>query len=263
LTKRMLMGAVFVAVAVVAWTGAAAAQDSKALSKKVAGEPTVAEILEKVDGNLTRVKDQTYQAYLEVIRDGKTTKTLKFVAKLKGLQKKLIKFTAPGDVRGMAILTTEEGHMYVYMPSYKRVRRVAAHVRNQGFMGSDISPEEMGAATLSVGWKARMLKKNDKAWVLELKPAAGTETVYDKLIVTVSREHEGVEKIESYDAAGKLVKSQVREDWKRFGPIYIPTRFTITDHRTGSSSVLNFENCTVNEGLSDDAFTKRSLMRGD
>lgn len=247
---RKLLGSVLLFVLATAFTHGASA-----------GE--VQDILEKVDANLTKVKDQTYDAYLEVVREGKVTKTLRFVAKLKGLKKKLIKFTAPGDVKGMAILTTEEGHMYVYMPSYKRVRRVAAHVRNQGFMGTDISPEEMGAAALSVGWDAKMLKKTDKSWVLELKPQAGTETVYSKLVVTVSREHEGVEKIESYDSSGKLVKSQVRKDWKEFGVIKIPTEFTVTDHKTGSSTVMHFENCTVNEGTPDSAFSKRALMRGD
>ena len=99
----------------------------------------VDEVLAIADANLTKVKDQTYTASLEVVRDGETIKTIEFVAKLKGLNKRLVKFTAPGDVRDMAVLTTEDGLMYVYMPAYRRVRRVASHVRNQGFM-APISP---------------------------------------------------------------------------------------------------------------------------
>jgi len=226
-----------------------------------AGE--VEEILAKVDGNLTKMKDQTYQAEVEVIRDGKVTKTLKFTVKLKGLFQKMVKFTAPGDVRDMAVLTTADGLMYVYMPSYKRVRRVAAHVRNQGFMGTDVTPEEMSMATLSVGWKAKILRQDAKVWVLELRPGTGNESLYSKLVVTVSKQHEGAEKIESYDAQGKLVRSQIRTAWKSFGAVSIPAVITFKDHRTGSRTVMRFLNCSVNQGIPDGAFTTRALTRGE
>jgi hypothetical protein len=224
---------------------------------------SVEEILDKVDGNLTKVKDQTYQAELEVIRDGKVTKTLKFQVKLKGLYQKMVKFTAPGDVRDMAVLTTADGFMYVYMPSYKRVRRVAAHVRNQGFMGTDVTPEEMSMATLSVGWKAKILRQDVKVWVLELRPDMGNESLYSKLVVTVSKLHEGVEEIESYDAQGKLVRSQIRTEWKDFGAVSIPGVITFKDHRTGSQTVMRFLNCSVNQRIPDSAFTTRALTRGE
>jgi outer membrane lipoprotein-sorting protein len=226
-----------------------------------AGE--VEDVLAKVDAVLTKVKDQTYQAELEVVRDGKVTKTLKFTAKLKGLFQKMIKFTAPGDVRDMAVLTTSDGLMYVYMPSYKRVRRVAAHVRNQGFMGTDVTPEEMAITTMSVGWKAKILKQDAKVWVLDLRPDTGNETAYSKLIVTVSKQHEGVEKIDSYDSAGKLIRSQIRTEWKNFGAVAIPSVMTFKDLRTGSQTVMRFLNCSVNQGIPDSAFTTRALTRGE
>ncbi len=226
-----------------------------------AGE--VEDVLAKADSNLTAVRDQTYKAEIEVVRDGKSIKTLKFTVKLKGLTMKVVKFTAPGDVRGMSILTTADGFMYVYLPSYKRVRRVAAHVRHQGFMGTDISPDEMAAAAISEGWHAKIVSQDDKVWVLELKPKAGNETTYSRQIVTVSKEHEGVEKVESYNSEGKLAKTQIRTEWKSFGVIHIPTIFTYIDNRTGSKTILRFLDCEVNRGIPDSAFTKRALMRGD
>jgi outer membrane lipoprotein-sorting protein len=226
-----------------------------------AGE--VEDVLAKADSNLTDVKDQTYNAELEVIRDEKIIKTLKFTAKLKGVTMKVVKFTAPGDVRGMSLLTTADGLMYVYLPSYKRVRRVAAHVRHQGFMGTDISPDEMASGAISDGWHAKIVSQDDKVWVLELKPKAGNETSYSRQIVTVSKEHEGVEKVESYNSEGKLVKSQVRTEWKSFGVIHIPTVFTYIDNRTGSITIIRFLGCEVNKGIPDSAFTQRALMRGD
>jgi outer membrane lipoprotein-sorting protein len=223
----------------------------------------VDQILAKADENLTKVKDLTYDGQLEVVRGGRVTKTIKFVAKLKGLNKRLVKFTAPGDVRGMAILTNEDGLMYVYMPAYKRVRRVATHVQNQGFMGSDISAEEMSSAAWSVGWKAVIKSQNAKQWVIGLKPKAGNETTYSKQVIYISKKGGYVTKVESFDKRGKLVKSQVRTEVKAFGPIKMPTKFVYKDHKTGSQSVLTFLGCRVNQGIPDSAFSKRALMRGD
>ncbi|MBN2802098.1 MAG: outer membrane lipoprotein-sorting protein [Deltaproteobacteria bacterium] len=235
-----------------------------ALSGNIFAQKTsVKDILALVDANLTKVQDTTYSAEVSVVRNGKKIKTMKFEAILKGLVMKKIIFQSPGDVRGMAVLTTEEGEMYVYMPSYKRVRRVASHVRNQGFMGTDITAEEMGTASLSSGWEASIQTEDEKNWVLKMTPKAGTETEFSHMIVTVSKKYKGVEKIESYNAKGKLLKLQTRGEWQTFGVITIPTFFEYTDMQTGSKTQLRFFGAKVNQGISNSVFTKRSLMRGE
>jgi outer membrane lipoprotein-sorting protein len=250
--KRISLG---LAMLILLSFSATAGADEKKLS--------VDDIMKIVDETLTIAKDQRYTAEVRVIRDGKTIKSMKFEALLKGLVMKRITFTAPGDVKGMAVLTTADGLMYIYMPSYKRVRRVASHVRNQGFMGTDFSPEELAAASLSVGWNARLLTEDSNTWTLELTPRSGNETIYSKMKVAVSKANRGVERIESYDSAGKLARTQVRTNWKRFGPVNIPMLMTVTDHQTGSRSELHFSDCQVNTGISDAEFSTRALMRAE
>lgn len=250
--KTLLTGAVAAAAAIVFLCNGASAQ-------------TVEEILAKADETLTKVTDLTYDADMQVVRDGKVIKTIKFVAKLKGLKKRLVKFTAPGDVRGMSILTTEDGLMYVYMPAYKRVRRVASHVENQGFMGSDISPEDLASAAWSVNWKGKLKNKDDdeaKKWIIVLKPKSGYETNYSKQIIHVDKSFGGVVKVKSFNKRGKLVKTQTRSKVKSFGPIKMPTHFVYKDELTGSKTILRFHSCKVNQGISDKAFSKRALMQG-
>ena len=223
----------------------------------------VTAILAKVDANLTRVNDQSYTGEIQVFRGGKAIKSLKFTVKLKGLKMKLVRFTEPGDVRGMSVLTTKEGHMYVYLPSYQRVRRIASHVRNQGFMGTDLSPDDFGAASLSEGWSAVVKSDDSEKWMLVLKPESGNESSYSKMVVTVLKSYGGVSKIDYYNGEGRLIKTQVRESWKSFGEITVPTIFTVTDHGTGSKTVMRFLDCKVNAGLPESAFTKRALLRGE
>jgi outer membrane lipoprotein-sorting protein len=221
------------------------------------------DILARTDATLTRVRDQTYEAELTVYKDGKAVKSMSFTARLKGLHMKLVRFTAPGDVKDMTVLTTVDDAMYVYIPSFQRVRRVAAHVRNAGFMGTDFSPEELGSAALSVGWSPKIVSEDGEKWVLDLSPRPGTETTCSKMRVEVLKRHMAVTRIEYFDGAGKAVKEQVRDTWKNFGAITIPARITVTDLRTGSRSEITFTGVRVNTGLPDEAFTKRAILRAD
>jgi hypothetical protein len=248
-------------------TGRALGSTLLAIAAAVVAAPVVADevddILTKVDANLTMVRDQTYNGEIEVIRGDEVVKRMEFEVKLKGLKKKLVKFTAPGDVRGMAVLTTEDDLMYVYMPAYRRVRRVASHVRNQGFMGTDFSPEEMSNAALSVGWQGEILEDEDELWVLELVPKPGNGTSYSKMRVTVLKDVYAAVKLECFDAGGELVKTQTRGEWKTLGQITLPTLYTVEDHRTGSRSVMRLLDCRVNQDIPDGVFTKRALVRAD
>ena len=229
---------------------------------------SASDILKLVDDNLLKMEDSTYTVDLTVERSKKVIKTMKFEVKLKGLVKKHITFLAPGDLAGTSIVTTEDRVTYIYMPAYRKVRRVASHVNNQGFMGTDVSGEELGTAALSDGWAASIVNETEQHWTLKLVPEAGTETTYAKMIVTVSKKWGGVEKIESYNADGKKVKTQERFKWESFTDrtgkvtITMPTEFVFTDHLTGSKTRMTFLDCKVNQNVPDSLFTRRALMRG-
>ena len=221
---------------------------------------TAEEVMAIVDATFTSVEDQSYDGAVEVFRDGNRIKSFTFTAKLKGMKAKLIRFTS-GDAKGMAVLTTESGTMYVYLPSYQKVRRVASHVNNQGFMGTDISPEDVGGATLSLDWDAVVDREDETSWYLTLKPKPSKESAYAKMKLVVSKKYGGVSRLEGYNASGKLVKSQDRSEWKKFGPTYVPTHFIITNHLTGSKTIMTFNDCKVNQGIPSSAFTKRAIQR--
>lgn len=228
-----------------------------------ANADSVADILKKVDANLTKVQDSMYDLEVKVIQNDKVTKTLNATVRLKGLNAKLVNFTAPGDVRGMVVLTTKDGNMYVYLPSYRRVRKVASHVRNQGFMGTDLSAEDMSSAALSEGWEGKLDKEDNESWYLTLTPKKGNETSYGKMKITVLKKYGGVSKLEYLTSQGKVAKTQIRKEWTTFGPITMPTYFVVTDHITGSKTEMRFSNCRVNSGIPDSAFTKRAILRSN
>ncbi|MCP4198608.1 MAG: outer membrane lipoprotein-sorting protein [Proteobacteria bacterium] len=220
-------------------------------------------ILTKVDENLTKVEDSIYDGVIKVIRNGKVTKNIEFNVRVKGITMKLVKFTAPGDIRGMMMLTTKNNMMYVYLPSYKRVRRVANHVLNQGFMGTDISPDDMASSSFSEGWNAVIAKEDDDQWILSLKPKAGRQTTYASIMLTVKKSHGQVTELKYFSAQGKHVKTQTRGEFKMFGHVIAPTLFEFKNILTGTKTIMEFTDLKVNNGIPDSAFTKRAILRGN
>ena len=84
------------------------------------------EILKKSDELILKVKDQTYDAKMTVYEQGELIKTVEMTIVIKGLFKKLIRFTSPSELKGMGVLTLEDNVMYVYLPSYKKIKNGAS-----------------------------------------------------------------------------------------------------------------------------------------
>jgi hypothetical protein len=61
---------------------------------------------------------------------GKDEGTLAMTVKLKG-EKRYTEFSAPADMRGTKVLILSPTQMYVYLPSYGKVRRIANHTKDQ------------------------------------------------------------------------------------------------------------------------------------
>jgi outer membrane lipoprotein-sorting protein len=248
-TSIKLMATAIVAICLVK---PAAANSDKAIA-----------ILTKVDENLTKVEDSIYDGVIKVVRNGKVTKTIKFNVRLKGIIMKLVKFTAPGDIRGMMMLTTENNLMYVYLPSHKRVRRIANHVLNQGFMGTDISPDDMASSSFSEGWNAAITNEDDEKWILSMSPKPEKKTTYARIKLTVLKSHGQVVKLEYFSAQGKHVKTQTRSVFKMFGNVIAPTLFEFKNVLTGTKTIMEFTDLKVNNGIPKSAFTKRAILRGN
>ncbi len=142
-----------------------------------------AAILKVSDERAAKYPDQTYVATMKIFKGGKeeARQTMVFKMSMKGLEKQFITFTAPGDVAGMKILMEDRDTIYIYSPEFQKVRRVAAHMQNQGFLGSEFTPEDMVLAKLSPSFDAELIGKTGDETKLVLKPKQGVSSSFSKL----------------------------------------------------------------------------------
>jgi len=152
----------------------------------------------------------------------------------------------------------------VFLPGFQKVRRMGTHIKNQTFMGSDFSFEDMSQLAFSEVYDAKLVGKDDKQWTLELTQKAGKDLEFPRIKLTADAKMFQPLRIEYQDASGKTLKEQLRDNYKQDSPIHWQTmRVLITDHRRNDhQSEIDFTSTKIDVGLSDDVFSVRSLVRG-
>ena len=218
-------------------------------------------ILIEIDRRANAFKDQQYTASMKIMKGGELSKTLTFDSKMQGLQKQIIHFTAPGDVAGMKILMQDAKTLYVYLPEFKKVRRVAAHAMAQGFLGGEFTYQDMTEVLLADFYDATLGGREGKKTTLKLTPKAGNESGWSRIEVVIDSTKGGVTQMRYYDGAGNHVRTQSREDWKKVGGELMPTKVSMANLKTGDTTVIELTDVRVNAGIEDSLFSRRQLLR--
>src|SRR4051812_31574984 len=100
-------------------------------------DPKGQEVLGKVDKMMNNFSDGVFESKLLVKTPDGSNREYGFTTFQKSPDKRLVRFTSPGDVKGMGVLIESAETMYVFLPGFQRVRRMGTHIKNQTFMGSD------------------------------------------------------------------------------------------------------------------------------
>lgn len=219
-------------------------------------------ILAEIDRRAAVFADQQYDATMSIFKGGQLKKTLEFHMVMKGLDKQFITFVAPGDVAGMKVLMEGADTLYIYTPEFKKVRRVAAHMQSQGFMGSTLTYEDQTRIALAPYFDAELVGKEGAETTLSLTPKEGVVSSFSRIDVVIDGTKGGVTKQRYYDGSGNHVRTQLREDWVKIDGELMPTKISMSDLKTGDTTVVQLANVLVNQGVEDDLFSRRMLLRG-
>lgn len=222
---------------------------------------TATQILAKMDKTISGYKDQYMENTMTVTNKKGSKKAYAFTIKQKGI-KRLIRFTS-GEVKGMATLVLNPSRVFVYLPGYKKVRRVSANSMNQSFAGSDFSSADASSATPWVKMCIAKLLRKDKAhWYVECKPKAEFHMPYSKLVMQVGKKTFFQDGVDYYDNKGKKIKQMRSSDPKDYHGIKRNSVVVMTDLRTGHSTRLDIQDFKVNQGFPNSMFTVRQLQWG-
>lgn len=198
------------------------------------------------------------------IHRGDSVKIRKLKVWTKNIQKRddwrIMKFISPADVKNVGLLTLSEKEMYIYLPEFHRIRRIASSNKKDSFMGSDFSYEDLSTGGFSKNYNAEILKEDSEFWTLKLVRKKGIKKPYSKIILKVDKKSYMPVKMELYDNDGNLWKI-AEEKNKKINNYYITTYIKMEDKKKGSWTSLELENIKLDQNLSKKFFTKRFLKR--
>jgi len=186
-----------------------------------------------------------------------------------GLNRMLVRFLGPGDLRGIGLLLMERPDFsydaFLYQPALARVRRVTVAQRADAFFGTDVFFEDLEGKR-STQWRARLLRgeavAGRPAFVIELQPN-GIPSGYDRVVGWFDRELPLMLRAEFYRDGKKLKDFEI--DPKRIlrvGGYYVPALMTF---RRADASVTTVEipEVDLRDALPDELFTQSVLEFGD
>ena len=218
--------------------------------------------LKFTDAALTRAKDQIYDYEITTQEPGKAKTKLMMRVSVKGKEWRLIDFLAPGDIKGMRYLILSFSQMWVYLPQYQKVRRVASHARAQSFMGTALSQDDASLTTYGDYYAGKLLSETDKEYKVEGTKRPGKDAPYPKCVITISKETGHPTELLWFNDKGVKLKTETRWDYECKENICGPGKMKMVDHtRGGMWTEFNRIGWKVNPGIPDSEFTPRALQR--
>lgn len=216
-------------------------------------------VLAAMDGAMNRAKTQFFEYEVVNQEPGKGERKLGLQVRLKG-DKRFTEFTAPADMKGTKVLILSSTQMYVFLPSFGKVRRIASSVSDQGFMGMTFSQDDLANQAYGASYSAAVGAETPADYKLVVTPKAGQTTPYAKLEITVGKEKMLPTEIKYFNAAGTNVKTETRSGYTCEGNVCTPGELKMVDNtKGGASTKMTRVKWKVNEEMSDDLFSKRSL----
>jgi outer membrane lipoprotein-sorting protein len=191
----------------------------------------------------------------------------------------LTRFTAPAEVRDEAILFLERDRdtndVFLYLPTYKKVRRVESQSQSGSYMGTAFSYSDI-ANPHSEDYTHKLLRREPcpgeaaaSCWVIESIPASDgvrERTGYARVVEWIHPAHYLPVKGEYYGEDGALRKRSTSARILKVDPEggkWMAHWIAFEDLKNGRKSVLEFGEVKVNSGLPESLFTRESLKGSD
>ncbi|UJX24768.1 outer membrane lipoprotein-sorting protein [Pseudoalteromonas sp. CF6-2] len=182
---------------------------------------------------------------------------------------------APADVRDISFLmrsfeegTAQEDEQWMYLPAFRKVRRISATDKRGAFMGSEYSYYDLDKLRVT-DFDSKVIKTDMldgvETYVIEREPKSQdviNKSGYYKLVTWVDKQRKLILKQQYYDAKGILFKQLDIDKVEKVQDIWTITASTMSNFVENKKSTFLFHETLYNQGVDDAIFRKSKLKRG-
>ncbi|MBN2602066.1 MAG: outer membrane lipoprotein-sorting protein [Candidatus Marinimicrobia bacterium] len=234
------------------------------------------DIMQKVDEQAS-VRTEMNKSKMTLINDkGKTrerelTRYIKSFDGAGGIDTKtLIIFDYPADIRGTGLLlwtytdAAKDDDRWLYLPALKKVRRIAGESKNDYFMGTDFTYDDMGARNIDDDNHTLLGKETIdgiECYKVESVPVNKND-LYSKKITWIIPEKWVFMKVEFYDKSGVLQKVLTTSDIREIDGIWLPHVLFMNNFSKTHQTKIEVHEVKFDSKMDDQIFTQTILQRG-
>ena len=217
-----------------------------------------------------RANSQRYEGVLEVTgTDSKVTRKSWQSWRLGsfGNSKAVIRFTAPAEVKGVALLVVNHpdrsSDQWMWTPAIARDRRIALQDRSTRFFGTDFSFEDMEERDAEQ-YDYKLIGEEPvggaTCWKIEARPRQTKTSQYTLSRIWIRKDNYVPAQYENF-IKDQPVRRLEQKDIQSIQGIWTARTLEMTDLRRKSRTVLRLEKLEYNVPLKDEAFTVQALRR--
>lgn len=208
-------------------------------------------------------------------RQGRMRERSLVISSLRGAPKSgdrtLVRFLSPGDIKGTGFLVWEhagaEDERFLYLPALGRVRRIAGDEKQESFVGSDLSYEDIGGRDISeytfafaernATWQGPD-GRSYPAWLLESR-AKDAQTKYPRSVSTVLKDTFVIVAADVFNRRNEREKQLQVRRLERVDGVWTAMDVVMTNGLQKTRTELVVKSAKYNVGLSEADFSRRAL----
>ena len=219
----------------------------------------------------SRADSEHYEGILRVIdAKGKTSEKRWTYDRIgsHGASKSKISFTAPPEVKGVALLVINHpdraADQWMWTPSINRDRRIALQDRRTRFFGTDFSFEDLEERDVEQNdytMRGEDTLDGEPCWKIEARPKPTRRSQYTRSMLWVRKKNYTYAQAENF-SDDKLIRRLKFQNMDNVQGIWTARSLEMEDFTRNSRTILKLESLQYNVPMKEERFTLEALRRG-
>ncbi len=190
------------------------------------------------------------------------------------VEKRIIRFLEPADVKGTALLVFDypdkDDEMWLYMPAIRKTRKIVSSEKGKNFMGSEFSNADMAAPNLDDFWFRELGEEEAggaPCYKIEMVPVDDKrirEYGFAKKILWIGKKDYVMRKATYYNDEGEVVKLLTATDVRPIDPAhkkFLAFEMSMVNKQNGRRSYFKMLKVQYNPNVKKEYFTLAYLER--
>ncbi|MCK5199379.1 MAG: outer membrane lipoprotein-sorting protein, partial [Spirochaetales bacterium] len=186
------------------------------------------------------------------------------------VEKKIMFFVKPADVKNTSFMNwsyadeTKNDDQWIFLPALKKVKRISSDSKDDYFMGSDFTYDDLGERHPSLDTHTILREETvngEDCYVVE-SLSKDSDYFYSRTITWVVKDEWFGMKREFYDEDDEFLKILTINEYKKVNGYWVIPEMEMYNEQKDHTTLMQLDDIKIGDGIKDSQFTERMMERG-